>query len=139
MPKISRYKLEKEIEGLILDQFAEVLREVNKTSDIKALIGNLFTPSERIMLAKRLAIAILLENGWDYSKIVKKLKVSPTTISFVKNSKLNLSPAYEKLLQNLEKIFFVNLKEDDFVSRINKKLNTFPRKTGGGRWRFLNN
>lgn len=110
MPKISRFKLEKDIEGLILRQLAKIFQEVNKEEDIDALFNNLFTRSEKIMLAKRIAIAILLEKEWDYFRISKKLKVSPTTISFVKNSKLNTGSLYQKLLKGIEKASFVDFR-----------------------------
>ena len=107
MPKISRYKLEKDFERLILRQLAETFGEVIKGAEMDLLMDNLFTKSEKIMLAKRLTIAILLDRGWDYAKISQRLKVSPTTISFVKNSKFNSSPAYENLIKNLDKVDFV--------------------------------
>ncbi len=105
MAKISRFKLEKDTERLILKQLVKIFKEINKEDDIDALFDNLFTRSEKIILAKRIAIAILLEKEWDYFRIGKKLKVSHATISFVKNSKLGASPAYQQLFKGLENVF----------------------------------
>ena len=121
MPKISRYKLEKRMEELILRQLAQIFQKITEEDGVSLLMNNLFTRTEKIMLAKRIAIAILLEKEWNYTAISNALKVSPTTISFVKNSKLNASPEYEKLLGKVERIYLTGIKEGDFVDRLNKK------------------
>ena len=120
MPKISRYKLEKQIEELILKQLAQVFQKITKEDDISLVINNLFTKTERAMLAKRLAIAILLNKGWNYTAISNALKVSPTTISFIKNSKLNTNPEYEDLLNKLERTYLAGIKEKDFINYSSK-------------------
>lgn len=49
------------------------------------------TPSERILIWKRLAIAVLLEEGLIYRRIGEMLNVTRVTISFVKH-KLKRAP-----------------------------------------------
>lgn len=103
MPKISRFQLDKNMQTAILRQLASAFKEIRRDEEMRMFMDNLFTRTERLMLAKRLAIAILLESGWDYSRIIEALKVSPSTISFVRNSKLNMSAPYQKLIERLIK------------------------------------
>jgi len=51
------------------------------TSNPSAFLEELFTKTERIMLAKRLAVMFMLESGYSFAAIERLLKVSPTTIA----------------------------------------------------------
>lgn len=64
-------------------------------------IFDLFTPTERIMFAKRLAIAALLSQGLPYKVIADKLKVSTSTVArvnlWLKTSGVGYKRAVEKI------------------------------------------
>ena len=55
------------------------------------------------MLAKRLAIAFLLEKGYSYAVIGKLLRVSSTTVHFVNLKKRSLPEAFTKTLRKFLK------------------------------------
>ena len=48
--------------------------------EMKAVLHALLTKTEKVMLAKRLAIIYMLENGESWYRIQHTLKVSPSTV-----------------------------------------------------------
>ena len=83
MTKVSRKLLNKKIEGQIFDNLWESLSQLKNKKDIEIFLADLLTPTERIMTAKRLAIAVLLLKNMDYGRIKETVKVSNETISKV--------------------------------------------------------
>ena len=75
--------LSKETQHELLGEFCGALCAVNTTNEAVELLTDLLTPSETIMLAKRIRIAKLLLNGKDYDTIGKSLQVSQSTIAKV--------------------------------------------------------
>ena len=63
--------------------FEKTITDLRKAEDVRNFITDLLTPTEKIMLAKRLAIAVLLAKECDYRNISKTLKVSFATINSV--------------------------------------------------------
>jgi len=59
------------------------LADLKSSADVKEFLTDLLTPTEKVMLAKRLAIALMLIKSYDYSSIRSTLKVSPQTIGSV--------------------------------------------------------
>lgn len=85
MSQVSRIPLRKEIEERVFEVFFRALAEAKSAKEVKLLLDDLLTPTEKVMLSKRLAIAILLMKEYDYRAIREILKVSPPTISKVAN------------------------------------------------------
>lgn len=98
MPKISRNKLDKTAYDFINSSLIAALTGLSEKKDIESLMDSLFTRTERLMLAKRLAVAVLLEKGLSYKKISGLLKVSSVTIGFVRNRIMKNSSSYARLL-----------------------------------------
>ena len=65
--------------------FYEILAERKTSKEVKEFLTDLLTPTEQVMLAKRLSIAILLTYECDYRTISETLKVSYSTIGNVAN------------------------------------------------------
>jgi uncharacterized protein YerC len=106
MPKISRNKLDDKAYQAILNQLHYAFARLGNDKEIADLMDNLFTQTERLMVAKRLAIAMLLEKGLTYPEISQILKVSSATISFVRNGVMKYNENYQKLIQALQKLRF---------------------------------
>ena len=88
MSQVSRKTLSKSTENKIFSIFFKSLARLSNPSDIQKFLLDLLGPAEQIMLAKRLAIAILLAKGYRYESIKGILKVSQETIARV-NMTLN--------------------------------------------------
>ena len=88
MPQISRKPLSKNKLDKIFEIFFKSFASLKNPSDIQKLLSDLLGPVERTMLAKRLAIALLLHKGYSYEAIKGTLHVSQETIARV-NISLN--------------------------------------------------
>ena len=81
MPHVSSKKLDS---GLSEKLFKELIVIFGKAQDKKFLslvMNELFTETEKIMLAKRLAIVLMLSSKTPQHRVVEILKVSPTTVA----------------------------------------------------------
>lgn len=83
MTQVSRRILSKNVEHKMFSIFFITLAKLSSPDDIKDFILDLLGPVEQTMLAKRLAIAVLLAKGYQYSTIKDVLKVSQGTIARV--------------------------------------------------------
>lgn len=101
MPQISKVPIKKSIETKIRRAFSQSLANISSESEMEKYIFDLFTPTERVMLAKRLAIAALLVKGVTYLEISQKLKVSTSTVArvnlWLKHSGSGYKTAVEKI------------------------------------------
>ena len=99
MPQISRKPISKDIENKIYESFYRAIGLL-KEAEARLFIDDLLTKTERVMLPKRLAIAILLLKGWNYESIKEVLCVTQTTIASVSRT-LEFSTGLRKAIENL--------------------------------------
>ena len=85
--------MKKEIFVKILDQLFDYVVGVRTKSESKRFLNEFFTPSEKIMLAKRLALIVMLKRGYGFTAIRKTLKMSESTVTkfwkFLRQSKFS--------------------------------------------------
>lgn len=72
---------------------------------VKLFLRDLLTPSERLMLGRRIIIARLLIAGESYENIQKRLKVGKTTISRVHRWLKDQFPGFEQAIKEMESEF----------------------------------
>lgn len=80
MPHISRKKLKKEELDKIFTKLALIFDTVGKNKKSKLILEEFLTQTEKIMLAKRLAIIFMLNEGISTHYISDTLFVSPSTV-----------------------------------------------------------
>jgi TrpR-related protein YerC/YecD len=83
MPQLSAIPVPKSTERKIRKAFTKVLVNIKSEEEMERYIFDLMTPTERVMLAKRLAVASLLSKGYSYRDISEMLKVSTATVGRV--------------------------------------------------------
>lgn len=135
MTQVSKYPVSEKIIERIFEIFLGTFVKINNKEEADQFISDFFTPTEKIMLAKRLAIAFLLEKNYDYRTIRQILKVSGTTIASVNTARQYGSKGYKTIINKIireEKL--VNLLEETISN-----LLSFPSKAGKGQgvWRYL--
>lgn len=81
MPHVSRNKLNPQVEDDLTDTLDLILSKLTQKESVKDFLLALLTPTERIMLAKRLAIIILLKENVPHSQIAQTLHVTRITVS----------------------------------------------------------
>lgn len=80
MPHVSSRKLNKKIYQKIGDEFVGFVLDLKSSKETKSFLTNLLTKTERIMLAKRLAVIGMLLKGYSFEAIQQTLQVSPATV-----------------------------------------------------------
>lgn len=101
MAQVSKRFLQKKVEERILDLFWTSLSALSTKEEVALFLDDLFTPTEKLMLSKRLAIAFMLMKGYDYASINERLKVSDPTIWNVKISLVHRGKGYKMAIQNI--------------------------------------
>lgn len=85
MPQVSKNPIHKDVFFEIRDDFLWVLAQLKSTTEVKEFFYDFFTKTERIMLAKRLAVAMMIYKNYRYDDIRSVLHVSTSTITRVSN------------------------------------------------------
>jgi len=104
--------------------------------DVSAFLEDFLTPTERIVLAKRITIAFMLKKGYDYEIIKSILKVSQSTVSAI-NLKLKYSgKGYHKILDKILLQEKIKASFDQIENFLLKTL-AMGRGKGTGFWKEL--
>lgn len=103
----------------MFEVFLDSIATVKTREQVKKLLDDFLSPTERTMLAKRLSIAFLLYKGVDQRGICKTLKVSLGTVNRVSAAMQKGSGGYAMVLSAIMKNEalheFVAALGDDFV------------------------
>jgi len=126
MSQVSRNPLSKESNYEIQATLWWLLARLNSDSDIKIFLNGLLTKTEKIMLAKRLAIAFLLNKNYNHRDIRDALKVSTATVSKIKEAIDKTEGSYEIFIKKLEKRNELKKLEKQFDRFIGKLANIVP-------------
>lgn len=127
MSQISKRWISKEVEDRIFEVFWESLASCSTKQTVSDFLEDLLTPTEKIVLAKRVSIALLLLKGYDYKSINNLLKVSDPTIWIVKLWLKTKGKGYHLVL---EKIIRSEKMEKFWQNMENKAENILPPRTG---------
>lgn len=96
MTRISKRPLRKELEVRMFEIFWQCFADLKSPKEVFEFFEAFVSPAEKVMLAKRLAIAVLLEKGWDYQLISSTVKVSTSTVNSVRSQMQYRGDGYRK-------------------------------------------
>jgi uncharacterized protein YerC len=99
--KVSELTAQERMETL--DMLYTAAGSVRGRQATKEFLKDLLTPSERIMLGRRIWIARLLLSGESQAEIGRRLSVGPNTIWRVEKWLSDQMPGYENAIAGLEK------------------------------------
>jgi len=88
-----------------LDALYTAASSIKGRDAVKLFLRDLLTPSERIMLGRRIIIARMLIGGKSYDEIGELLRVGNGTISRVHRWLLDQMPGFENAIKEMEKEF----------------------------------
>ncbi len=100
MPHISKQLLEKKQFIEIHRQLFKVITEISRGGKTKIILNELLTKTEKLMLAKRLAVIFMLERKESIYAISNILKMSPSTVA--RMSLLHENGAYKDILKDMK-------------------------------------
>lgn len=101
MTQVSKRYLDKKVEDRILDLFWTSLSSLSTKEKVAIFLEDLLSSTEKIMLAKRLAIAFMILKGYDYPIINNRLKVSDQTIWIVKMNLAHKGKGYKAVIEHI--------------------------------------
>ena len=121
MTQVSRYPVHKKVEERMFEIFERTIFHLRNSEDINDFLEDFLSPVEKIMLAKRLSIAVLLAKGYKYPTISSILRVTSTTIATVSLSLKYSGKGYKNVVNKIlrdEKIDDFWQKMDDILAKI---------------------
>lgn len=84
MPHVSKKKLNPKVLKQIFYFFKAIMADLETEGEVAAFLNSLLTRTEELMLAKRLAIVVLLLEKTPEAKIVKTLKTTYATVEKIR-------------------------------------------------------
>ncbi|MBI2476415.1 MAG: hypothetical protein HYV67_04210 [Candidatus Taylorbacteria bacterium] len=134
MPHISKKKLKRKVFLKIHEELFRAIARARNSQKSSRLLAELLTPTERIMIAKRLAIIVMLHRGHSSYRIHTTLKVSPSTLT-------RFSRKFdEEAYRYIQSVFSSarSTQSGGFWDELEKLiLMGMPPIAGKGRWKFL--
>ena len=101
MSQLSKLPIRRDLEEQMFDLFSSTVVSFKDKGEIEDFLSDLLSPIEKMMLAKRLAIALMLEKDYTYPMIGKTLRVTPTTIASVSMQLRYAGKGYKKIVEKI--------------------------------------
>jgi uncharacterized protein YerC len=101
MPHVSKKGIKRKTFLQISNDLITMISGLRSKHEVKSLLNEILTPTERIMLAKRLAIIFMLKKDYSFEVVWRTLKVSPSTVArFWKQTRQHSFPTISSRIQN---------------------------------------
>ena len=135
MPHVSKNKLDENVLEDLSQRLVFVLAELTERGAMDDFLNDLLTRTEKTMLVKRLAIAIMLAEEYPFRIISLALKVSEATICAMRERIDKGGRGFALVLRRLKK----EEKIEKILETLHKLVEVFalPPIAGKGRWRLL--
>lgn len=125
MPKVKINSISQSERMRLIGKFFDVIYGLKTKKETVDLLIGLLTPSESLMLARRIEVARYLLEEKTYDEIRKKLKVSYQTISIIEGWLNAREGAYRKVLKNKIKNMNKKISSQEYNSR--NLLDRYPQ------------
>lgn len=135
MTRVSKKLIDKEIYNEIFNTLFQTVANLSNKGDVEVFFDEFLSPNERLMFAKRLAVGLLIAEGYDYTTIMNLLKVSTTTVS-VYSSYYKYGKGYKKIIDKIR----AYKKVRQFLLELVEGISSVGKIGGKGSagWRELN-
>ena len=135
MPQVSTKRIKKEVATELADQFLTFLALATSKSQARILANELLSQTERVMLAKRLAIVVLLVRGYSFTQIEEALGITRQTV--VRVWKHMKTGQYDHIAR-FAREHTNHFKNEVFIEKLIRAIHFgMPPRAGKGRWKFL--
>lgn len=134
MTQVSKYPVSKDVYDRVFDLFIETVVSLKLKEEAKNFFDDYLSPTERVMLAKRLAVAILLKKKYQYREISKILRVSTSMINTVSLS-LKFRGTFDKIVEKVVRKEELKGKLLDSSEKVLSVLSSANSKSGS--WTYL--
>ena len=103
MPRASRKRIGRNMQDELRDNFAYLISALHRSKDIENFLEDFLTQEEKTMLAKRLMLHLMLENGYKPSEIEAVLGMSRETIRVHKKIWSRGGETYRSMIRKIAK------------------------------------
>jgi uncharacterized protein YerC len=79
--QLSKKQLDIKVEGELIKTLDIILVNINSQNNMNSFLVSLLTPTERLMLAKRIAAIVMIKEGLTQSQISSSLHLTQATVS----------------------------------------------------------
>lgn len=135
MVRLNKTSLQENKVKILHNQLNKVLGDMSQ-KDINTFLNSLLGTEERLMLAKRLAVVVMIEEGYSDYRIADILKLSATTVKKIKEK--NGKSTYRDLAKSIKS----NTAVYDTILKVVESLLTvggiMPMRSGLDRYKYLN-
>lgn len=104
MTHVSKHKLDKKAEEKVMENLRMVLTNINDGYRMDEFLSSLLTETEKLMLAKRLAIVVLAKEGLTDSEIATSLKVTRITVAKIRYFYEARGKGFDVAIKKLEEL-----------------------------------
>src|SRR3989304_2483275 len=124
MAQISKRRMLPSIEKRVYELLWDSVAKSGTKKESEEFFTDLLSYTEKVVLAKRLAIAVLLMKDFNYDSIKELLKVSGTTISRVQEYLRSEPAGFKRLAEKLAKEDFWR----EFADTLNQVFPHYSRR-----------
>ncbi len=114
--QVSKHGVSRPIEKKIYKSLYQVLADIKQPRSVEIFFTGILTDTERMALAKRLAIAVYLKKNKSYEVIKKELRVSSATIATVQNLIVQGNEGLNTALKAIE--------ADEWADKLTNRIST---------------
>ncbi len=124
-------KLTADNQKRLLSEFYKAATLIEDYNEAKAFFRGILTLKERIMLARRLQVAVMLIEGFTYGEIIDTLKVGKSTVANVRKWLSSGGQRYKTIIERLLKYERAaaqkkeKLKDPLSLERLKKKYSSY--------------
>lgn len=129
MPHISKERLKENIFLKIHCRLIKTLKSAASNGSLESTLGELLTETEEVMLAKRLSVIFLLQQGESAYSIYKSLKMSYNTIYYMQDHFEQGDYA------NIQKLFSKKKEQDEMWKYLEVIIRGGMPAYGRNRWK----
>ncbi len=119
MSKFDSAQLTPKNAGLLISEFWKAITLIENYQEAKDFLRDLLNPTESIMLARRLQIAKMLEEGYTYEMIIIVLRIGHPTVAKVARWYKHGMGGYRKIVKRLIEL------DNQRLSKRNKEFNPY--------------
>lgn len=131
MPQLSRFPMSNKIKEEIISSLCWLIANFNSEKEVYKFLDDFLSKTEKLMLAKRLAIALMIEKGYSYFEIRDTLKVSTSTILRISHWLDKSGEGYKigiSKLRKKEKLHNFWKEIEDLIEIVGKGKRVFPKR-----------
>lgn len=103
MPKVSKNPLSGETRRETTGALIRTLARIDDDKLLARFLDDLLTPTEKLMLSKRLMTAVLLQRGYSYGAVCRVLKMSKTTVHLIQRDLAKSGVGYRNVFNRFFK------------------------------------